>query len=147
MSASSKTRVAVNGRRRGGGRVLIVDDDDNTREVLREVCEAWGHEVMSASNGTEAITLLPPFDPDVVLLDLGLPIMDGIEVARRIRDIAGYGTFIIAFTGWTERHDREGAMRAGCNLYYFKPADLTELEDILASVTEQRARLRNETLH
>jgi DNA-binding response OmpR family regulator len=132
MPASLTIPKVVNGHRRG--RVLIVDDDAAARDALQEACVAWGHEVVSASDGTEAFAVVAAFDPDVVLLDLGLPNLDGLEVAHRIRRVAGYGTFIIALTGWTEPYHRESAMRAGCNLFYSKPIHLDELQGILRAL-------------
>jgi len=81
--------------------VLIVDDDHESREALRELLRTWGHEVDVAADGCEAITLALERRPEVVLLDLGLPDLDGQDVARRIR-AAGNPPAIIALTGSEE---------------------------------------------
>ena len=123
------------------GRVLIVDDDADTRESLRMVIEAWGLEVAEARGGATALALVAAFQPDVVILDLGLSDgMNGVEVAERIRKMDGYRAFVIALTGWTRPHDREAALRAGCSLYLTKPADLDQLERTLDRAMAHAAR-------
>ena len=113
------------------GRVLIIDDDDDARQALGLAVESWGHEVTHAPNGPAALSILSSLKPDIVILDLGLPGMDGVEVAELIRKTDGYRAFIIALTGWIRPFDREAALRAGCSLYFNKPADLDELERTL----------------
>lgn len=114
-------------------RVLIVDDNADVRESFGVVCELWGHEVARAADGEEALALVAAFEPDVVLLDLGLPgHLDGAQVARRIRETEGRGIFIIALTGWSRQKDRESALGAGVDLVALKPPDLDELKRIIA---------------
>ena len=96
--------------------VLIVDDDHESREALRELLRTWGHEVDVAADGCEAITLALERRPEVVLLDLGLPDLDGQDVARRIR-AAGNPPAIIALTG------SEEPPAAPFDDFILKPAD------------------------
>ena len=118
------------------GKVLIVEDDETMRYALHAWCKRWGYDVLAAEDGASGLQLVATFRPDVVLLDLGLPQVDGIEVAVRIRQDTGHGPFVIALTGRTEPHAREDAMRGGCNIIYTKPADLDELRRVLAKVMQ-----------
>jgi len=99
-----------------GRHVLIVDDDHESREALREMLRMWGHEVDVAADGCEAVRLALERRPEVVLLDLGLPDLNGQEVARRIR-AAGDPPAIIALTG------SEEPPSAPFDDFILKPAD------------------------
>ena len=125
-------------------RVLVVDDDRDVRESFAVVLEVWGHEVATAADGGEALALVAAFSPDVVLLDLGLPgDLDGLQVARHVRETEGHGPFIIALTGWTRPHDRTDAITAGVDVVCVKPPDLDELKRTIAlGVLNQRGARR-----
>src|SRR5262245_27862619 len=110
------------------GRILIVDDDADSRESFSMIIQSWRHQVATAGDGHEALALLAAFQPHVIIVDLGMPGMDGIELVERIRQAAEYRGFVIALTGWTRGIDRDNALRAGCSLYLLKPADLDQLE-------------------
>lgn len=127
------------------GRVLIVDDDADSRTSLCMVIESWEHEVADAADGPTALSLVTDFKPDVVIIDLGLPGMDGVEVVERIRKMDGHRAFVIALTGWTRPIDREAALRAGCSFYLLKPTNLEQLERTLdrACAVVARRRLRS----
>ena len=112
-------------------RVLVVDDDQVSCDILAELCELWGHEVAIAMDGQKALTVCAEFEPDVVLLDLGLPGLDGWAVARRIRAEAGDRVYIIALSGWRRPSDRSGALLAGADDYFVKPCDLDVLRNLL----------------
>jgi CheY-like chemotaxis protein len=125
-------------------RVLIVDDNPDVRESLGVVCDVWGYEVATAADGGEALALVAAFQPDVVLLDLGLPgELDGSEVARRIRDADDHRVFIVALTGWTQPKDRHNALRAGVDTIVLKPPDLEDLQRTMAlALINQRSAPR-----
>ena len=93
-------------------RVLVVDDNDDSRTTLAELVRLWGHEVASAMEGKEALALCAAFMPDVVILDLGLPGLDGWSVARRIRAEGGDRVYIVALSGKTRPSDRATARNA-----------------------------------
>ena len=112
-------------------RVLIVDDDADNRVSLGMVIETWHHEVAEAQDGASAVELAAAFRPDVVILDLGLPGMDGFEVAKVMRRMNGFDAFVIVLSGWTRARDREAAFEAGCSLYLLKPPDLDDLRAAL----------------
>jgi CheY-like chemotaxis protein len=115
-------------------RVLVVDDEIDTAETLAEVLETMGHTVRTAPDGTQALAAAADFAPEVVLLDLGLPGMDGFEVARRLR-AAEVGTLkakIIAVTGYGQDVDKQNTERAGFDAHMVKPLKLAALEQLLA---------------
>lgn len=114
-------------------RILVVDDNADAAESTCMLLEAHGHRVKSAHSGQAAIEMMKSFQPDFVLLDLGLPGMDGYEVARRIRsDQRGRQPRIIALTGWGQAEDRRRSLDAGCDGHLTKPVDMKHLAATLA---------------
>jgi DNA-binding response OmpR family regulator len=107
------------------GRVLVVEDDESIADVLRRSLRAEGHEVMSAGDGAEALTLAEQFVPDLVVLDLGLPRLDGLEVCRRLR--AESDVPILILTARTETDDRVQGLDSGADDYLPKPFEREEL--------------------
>ena len=128
--APLSVRFSSNGAAR---RVLIVDDNADAASSLTELLKQWGHTVTTAFTGDEGVTRAASFRPDIALLDLGMPGMDGFEAARRIRALPG-GTqmMLIAVTGWGQEHDRERTRAAGFDHHLLKPIDFDALELILA---------------
>ena len=123
-----------------GHRVLLVDDNVDSTEPLSILLQAKGHATQIASSGEAAIELADEFQPDVVLLDLGLPQMDGYEVARRLRARPnGEERVLVALTGWAGRDVRTKAAEAGFDYHLVKPVNWDELERIVESV-EPKAR-------
>ncbi len=107
------------------GRVLVVEDDEAIADVLRRSLRAEGHEVMSAGDGAEALTLSEQFIPDLVILDVGLPRLDGIEVCRRLR--AESDVPILILTARTETGERVEGLDSGADDYLPKPFERAEL--------------------
>jgi two-component system response regulator MprA len=107
------------------GRVLVVEDDEDIADVLRRSLRQEGHEVRTAADGEEALALAGEFVPDLVVLDLGLPKLDGIEVARRLR--AGGDVPILMLTARSETDDRVEGLDAGADDYLVKPFERAEL--------------------
>jgi CheY-like chemotaxis protein len=115
-------------------RVLLVEDNEDTREVLRELLEMWGHQVQVAEDGFKGVQLFPVMRPHVALVDLGLPGMDGFQVARRIRESeGGRDVFLVALTGYSGEH-RTQAVEAGFNLHLVKPVKPDDLERLLEQI-------------
>jgi CheY-like chemotaxis protein len=115
-------------------RVLVVDDCPDTTESLRILLDLWGHEVRTAHSGAEALSLAPTLLPEVILLDIGLPGLDGYEVARRLRRLPGLAdVFLIAMTGYSREQDLAQAREAGFDLPLVKPFDPDELQRLLLS--------------
>jgi CheY-like chemotaxis protein/anti-sigma regulatory factor (Ser/Thr protein kinase) len=105
-------------------RVLVVDDNRDAAESIAIVLKLAGHDVHTAGDGTEALGLATIHLPEVVVLDLGLPGIDGYEVAERLRELPGLRhAMLIALTGYGSERDRERAHAAGFDLHLVKPAD------------------------
>ena len=114
-------------------RVLIVDDNADSTQSMALIARSWGHEVATARDGTEALALARDFRPDTALVDIGLPGMDGYELAHRLRqDLDGQGLQLVAMTGYGRTEDREAAHAAGFDVHLVKPADLEVLRRVLA---------------
>jgi two-component system CheB/CheR fusion protein len=108
-----------------GRRVLVVDDNVDAAELLAEVLELDGHEVSIAHDGVTALERVGTFSPDVVFLDIGLPGMDGYEVARQLRERLGASTpKLVAVTGYGQAGDRQRSREAGFDAHLVKPAEL-----------------------
>ena len=106
-------------------RVLVVDDNLDAAEMLAEWLGAIGHAVRVAADGPTALEIAAEFKPDVALLDIGLPVMDGYEVARRLRDQPGCAKMrLIALTGYGQESDHDRSRRAGFEDHLVKPVDL-----------------------
>jgi len=113
-------------------RVLVADDNRDAALTLRRLLEALGHEVMETHDGVEAVEAVRTFRPQIVLLDIGMPRMNGYEAAREIRRQAGgRGLRVIALTGWGQHEDKRRAHEAGFDLHLTKPVELAELENVL----------------
>jgi signal transduction histidine kinase/DNA-binding response OmpR family regulator len=107
-----------------GRRILVVDDNVDVVETTKMLLTLAGHEVRSAKDGLQALQFAAEFNPDVVLLDIGLPLMDGYEVARRLRQMPQTrGTLLIALTGYGQQGDRQRGKDAGFDGHMLKPVD------------------------
>jgi two-component system, sensor histidine kinase len=121
-------------------KVLIVEDHDDSRTTLRMLLAmAHGHTVLEAADGYSAIQTALRERPDAALVDVGLPGLDGYQVARRIREATGPDAiFLIALTGYGSDEDREKAKDAGFDMHLIKPVDSAELARVLASMAGAR---------
>jgi PAS domain S-box-containing protein len=114
-------------------RVLVVDDNHDSAESLAMLFELTGHETRTVNDGLEAVEAAEKFRPDVVLLDIGLPKMNGYEVARRLRQHPWAKTvLLVALTGWGQDEDRQRSKAAGFDAHFVKPVDFAGLQDLLA---------------
>jgi len=117
-------------------RMLIVDDNRDSAESLAMLQQMSGHETRTAHDGVHALAAAAEFQPDVVLLDIGLPGMDGFEIARRLREIPGLEkTFIAAMTGYGSEEDRQRTREAGFNEHLVKPVDPKLLQTLLKNLS------------
>ncbi|HJW15132.1 MAG TPA: response regulator [Thermoanaerobaculia bacterium] len=115
-------------------RVLIVEDDRDSREGLRELLQVWGHSVEVARDGTEGIEKAMETQPGVALIDIGLPGLDGYEVAHRIREAFGERPILlVALTGYVDSEDRLRASKSGFDAHLPKPIPIEKLRPLLAS--------------
>jgi DNA-binding response OmpR family regulator len=114
--------------------VLVVEDSPDTAETTRVLVELWGHVTLIARDGPAAVQAADRLRPDIILLDIGLPRLDGFEVARQVRRLAGKQPVIICITGYGRDEDRRRSREAGCDYYLVKPADPDQLERLLRAI-------------
>jgi CheY-like chemotaxis protein len=115
-------------------RVLIVEDSDEFREILHEMLEDLGHEVFVARDGLSGLSRILELRPDLALVDLGLPGIDGYEVARRVRGAEnGAEIYLVALTGYGSAADRAEAQRAGYDRHLTKPISLDEIVQVVSA--------------
>ena len=116
-------------------RILVVDDNENAAHVLGMLLKALGNDVQTAFDGITAIELAERFRPDLILLDIGLPKMNGYETARDIRQQPwGQDIVLAALTGWGQEDDKRRAHEAGFDYHFVKPLDPGILQKFLAEV-------------
>jgi CheY-like chemotaxis protein len=112
--------------------VLIADDNHDAADALAMLLTALGHEVRVAYSGNAALALAEDFRPDVALFDIGMPDLDGYEVARRLRaEPWGRAMYLAAITGWGQEEDVDRARRAGFDRHFTKPVDPDEVARLL----------------
>jgi CheY-like chemotaxis protein len=115
-------------------RILVVDDNTDSASSLATLLELSGHETRMSHDGEGAVREAEAFEPDVVLLDIGLPGMDGHEAARRIRALpGGRQILLVAVTGWGQEHDRRRSREAGFDHHVVKPLRAAALESLLST--------------
>jgi PAS domain S-box-containing protein len=115
-----------------GRRILVVDDREDSAQTLARFVTMIGHEARTASDGGEAVAAAEEYRPEVILLDIGLPVMNGYDVARAVRARAwGRDILIVALTGWGQDGDRRQSKEAGIDHHLVKPVDLQALQDLL----------------
>jgi signal transduction histidine kinase/DNA-binding response OmpR family regulator len=113
--------------------VLVVDDNVDAAQMVVESLHMLGHEALATYDGPSALGVAPSMRPDIALLDIGLPVMDGYELARRLRDMPELeGVKLIAVTGYGQESDRQRSLAAGFDEHLVKPLRLEKLEEILA---------------
>jgi two-component system CheB/CheR fusion protein len=116
-------------------RVLVVDDNPDGADSLALMLRLRGHEVLTANDGVEAVASAEQFRPAVILMDVGMPRLNGLDATRRIRATDwGQAITILALTGWGQDGDREQSRAAGCDGHLVKPVDLPDLEKRLAEL-------------
>ena len=121
-------------------RLLLVDDNRDAADTCTTLLELSGHRVQTAYTGRDALERAATFQPDALLLDIGLPDMDGYELAKRIRStVWGKNSILIAVTGWGQEEDRMRAFAAGFDRHLIKPVTATALEAALQSVSKVRS--------
>ena len=124
----------------GARKILVVDDNQDSAASLGMLLRLLGAEVHVVFNGPDALEAIGTYAPDVVLLDIGMPGMDGHEVARRLRRSPnGRQVKLIALTGWGQQKDRDRSKLAGFDHHLIKPADIHALETALTSIETRPA--------
>jgi DNA-binding response OmpR family regulator len=122
-------------------RVLAADGDPDTADALCRLMALWGHEARSATEGSEVLKAAAEFGPDVILLDPGLPPIDGFEVARRLHELPGLkGVVFVALTTRSDDEYRQLTREAGFAMHVVKPPDVAELETVLNGLAREKAK-------
>jgi CheY-like chemotaxis protein len=115
-------------------RILVVDDNHDSAYTLGLLLKVKGHEVRTAGDGLEAIATAEEYHPDIILMDVGMPKLDGYAATKRLRETPfGQDIMIIALTGWGRASDVTRSIEAGCSAHLVKPVDFAELERLLAT--------------
>jgi len=128
-------------------RILIIEDNTDVRDGLVELCQMWGNEVFTASDGIEGVRVALECKPDIAFVDIGLPGLDGYEVARRVRADGGGGELLlVALTGYGSKEQKARAIECGFDHHLVKPVDTKLLEEFIADLghareTSHRTRL------
>jgi DNA-binding response OmpR family regulator len=112
-------------------RVLIVEDNPDGRESLRRLVDIWGFAVDVAEDGLRGVHRALEWEPHAAIVDIGLPVLDGYGVARRVREALGGRVLLIALTAYADAEARRLALDAGFDQHMAKPADLARLESLL----------------
>jgi CheY-like chemotaxis protein len=121
--------------------ILIVDDNPANTKLLTFVLENQGYQVKTAASADEALLVLCEFRPRLILMDIQLPGMDGLELTRRLKEHPTHGSaFIVAVTASAMKGDEERAVEAGCDAYITKPIDTRALPRIVASYLDAARR-------
>jgi CheY-like chemotaxis protein len=116
-------------------RLLVVDDNRDAAESMSMLLQMWGHEVVFAYDGPSALAAAERWQPEAVFLDIGLPGMDGYEVAERLRELPyAKGAVLIAITGYGQDDDRQRSLRAGIDHHLVKPVAPDALRSLIDSL-------------
>ena len=117
-------------------RILVADDNQDAATSMAMLLRLMNNEVRTAHDGIEAVEVAEAFRPQVILIDVGMPRLNGYEATRRIREQPwGKPIAIIALTGWGQESDKERSHEAGCDGHLVKPINFSDLENLLAELT------------
>ncbi|MEJ7577188.1 MAG: response regulator [Pyrinomonadaceae bacterium] len=132
----------ITGENAGGITILVVEDFEDNRFMMRRLLEMSGYRVVEAENGEEAVTRAGEEQPDLILMDLSLPLLDGLAATRRIRQNAELRDVpVIAVSAHDTADFHAEALAAGCNEYVTKPIDFDQLEEVLSRLLGQVKQL------
>ena len=125
-------------------KILVAEDDPLSRELVTELLEDWGYEVVEACDGRETLQQIKETSPDLVLLDIQMPILNGFAVVSQLRQDARFAALrVVAVTAYAMQGDREKGLSAGFDAYITKPIDpenlKTQIEQLLAQETKRPA--------
>jgi len=122
-----------------GSRIVVIEDNADSREMLCDLLTHVGLDCRSCDNGTAALALIDEFKPRAAIIDIGLPGMDGLELARRLRESEQHrGIHLIALTGYGQRADRDRALEAGFDEHLVKPTSFDTLKRLIADGAGER---------
>lgn len=126
------TAQEKNGHARTGRSVLVIEDGDDTRQAMLALLKMWGHRAQGAVDGPSGVKRAVEARPEVALVDIGLPGLDGYEVARQLRALLGSSIQLVALTGYGQADDKRKAAEAGFDRHLVKPVDPRLLEEVLS---------------
>jgi len=119
--------------------IMAVEDNEDNRDLIVKVLSRLGYEVVGVSDGSEALDRLSEVAPDLILMDINLPDMDGYEVTRKIRDDETFGKVpIVALTANAMHGDKEKSLAAGCDAYVSKPIDVHAFPHLIADLLSRK---------
>ena len=128
--------------------VLVVEDYDDTRSMIRQVLERQGYRAVEARTGIEAVELARREHPDLILMDINLPLIDGVNATRRIRQIEGMSDApIVAVSAYDSPELQDSALTAGCVEYLIKPIDADRLKDLIDRLLPSKEVREQELRH
>jgi CheY-like chemotaxis protein len=131
-AAPEQPKRPANGRASVARRVLVVDDNVDAAAMLAALIRQLGHEVEIVHDGSAALRAVEGYRPEVILLDIGMPGMNGFEVAQRLREVGRVPRLrIVAVTGWGKPEDRQRSREAGFDMHLIKPVELSEIQQAL----------------
>jgi CheY-like chemotaxis protein len=129
----STVELSAEARRRSR-RILVVEDNTDARQAMRDLLELWGHQVRVAHDGVQGVELALREAPELALVDIGLPGLDGYRVAQELRARVGGGIRLVAITGYGGTEDSHRAMQAGFDFHLVKPVRPDDLDRLLAEL-------------
>jgi PAS domain S-box-containing protein len=133
-SPPTRRTASVSGTTSQPRRILVVDDNQDSALTLSKLLQVKGHVVQRAKDGMEAIEAVARFQPQVILMDVGMPNLNGYDATRRIRQVpGGDAILIVALTGWGQAEDIQRSTEAGCSAHMVKPVEWAALERLLAN--------------
>jgi signal transduction histidine kinase len=135
---SEEERIAAGAAESGHCRILLIEDNEDAREMLQMLLALAGHDVHGAADGPSGIEMARSTDPDMVVIDLGLPGMDGYEVARQLRVSLRAGVGLIALSGYGQAADRRKSLEAGFDTHLVKPVHPSHLSAVIASIQRRQ---------
>jgi CheY-like chemotaxis protein len=142
VTPSADTRVAAARQPSFGRRILLIDDNDDARELMATGLELYGHAVVTAPGGARGLVRARAFKPEIVFLDLGMPVMDGYDTAVALRRLAGLERVTIAaLSGWNDQATMARVVEAGFDHHLTKPATFAQIDCVLRGEWKPVARL------
>jgi two-component system CheB/CheR fusion protein len=132
LAAGADRSEVIDAIRAGSERLVLVEDQDDSRVLLQAILEGAGYHVLTAGDGQSAVDLIERHRPRIALVDIGLPVLNGYEVARRVRRAFGpHDLFLVALTGYGQQQDRDAVMSAGFDQHLVKPIEADALVEVL----------------
>ena len=121
--------------------IMVVEDNDDNRQLVLKVLDRRGYEAIGVVDGNEALERLNTINPDLILMDINLPDMDGYEVTRRIRQQEKFSTLpIVALTAHAMVGDKDKSLAAGCDAYITKPIDVRSFPETIAAILKEHQK-------